>query len=64
MAAEKRPNENTKHITGEMLIAHPSPASSQPGHPTPSSDMEEGLRVSGGARGGTTPLMPDKANLE
>lgn len=26
MDAEKRSNENTKHITGEILIAKPNPA--------------------------------------
>lgn len=64
MAAEKRPDENTKHITGEIVIAKANPASSQPRHPTPTLDMDGGLRAPDGARGGTTPLMPDKANLE
>lgn len=59
MADEKRPNENTEHITGEILLSQ-----TLAGHPTPSSDMDEGLRAPGGARAGATPHMPDKANLE
>lgn len=55
--------ENTKHNTGEILIAKPNSTTSQPGHPTPSLDMDV-IRVSGGARVGITPLMPNKANLE